>query len=310
MRSVIFAVAAVSIAPSLAHADALDRSQVSAEAAWLLHVDVSAAVDSELGRHVIEHSDELDINLDDLEEFEDETGIDPLEDVYGITIYGADEPDDDAIGVISISDAVESLVAQASQEADDYRTMDIDGRLIHVWEESDGTVYLHVGPGKTVDRRTVVVSGTPESVVLGIDVIAGAEPSMTGDDALIKAKPRRGSFVFAAATALPWLDWGDEPAAMIASRSSDITLDVGERDESIYLDFGAVAKNETDATNIAQVLQGLLALGRLISDCDPELADLGFLVDAISVQADGNAIRVEMRQQTKEVIQGLQAAAR
>lgn len=309
MRFMFTTAVAALIGAQIASAGELNRGQVSAEAAWMVHFDVEAAVGSDIGQYVIEHADELDIDMDDLSEIESELGMDPLRDLFGITIYGEGDPDEHCVAVISLSDAVESVIGQAEQETDHYRSMKVDGRTIHVWEEGDGPVFVHVSPGESVDRRILVVAGSVENVVEGVDVLEGGAPSLRGaDQPLLTATPSRGSFVFAAATALPWLDWDDEAAAAIARRSTDIALDLGERDDSVYLDLSAATQNESDAANVADVVRGLLALGRLIADSDPDLAELKFMIDAIDVDADGNAIRIEMRQATEDVIEGLQAA--
>ena len=68
-----------------ASAGSLKKNWVSAKAQWVAHIDMDAARESSIGKFLIEHRDELDIDCGAMEEM----GINPIEDIYSVTLSGA-----------------------------------------------------------------------------------------------------------------------------------------------------------------------------------------------------------------------------
>ena len=91
--------AVIGLGGATATAGSLDLDAVSADATWLVHVDVERFVDSTLGRFVIENSEALDIDVNELREMEEQLAINLWEDVMSVTLYGVGEDDDEGVVV-------------------------------------------------------------------------------------------------------------------------------------------------------------------------------------------------------------------
>jgi hypothetical protein len=83
----------------------LDRGWVSARAEWVVHVDAEAWNASTIGRFIMDHAEEFDLDLDELEDFEEETGLDPLTDLLGVTAYGWGSGDTEQVVVVAVTTA-------------------------------------------------------------------------------------------------------------------------------------------------------------------------------------------------------------
>ncbi len=59
-----------------AAAGSFNPDRVDGEASWIVHLDVERLLASTVGSFVLEHADEFDIDLGDLDELEEELGFD------------------------------------------------------------------------------------------------------------------------------------------------------------------------------------------------------------------------------------------
>jgi hypothetical protein len=107
---------------------------------------------------------------------------------------------------------------------------------------------------------------------------------------------------------MPWLGKGGNPASKIARCSDHIALDVAERDENVELRLSISAKSEDDARNISQVVQGLIALGRLMADEKPELRPLMEMTRGLAITSHQRDIRVNAQYATETVIRAIRSS--
>ena len=87
MMLTLLVVAARALVPA-AEIAPLERGWVSVEAEWMVHADVEAWNASTIGSFVMEHAEDFDIDLDELDDFQEATGLDPREDLFSVTVYG------------------------------------------------------------------------------------------------------------------------------------------------------------------------------------------------------------------------------
>ena len=293
MTRIIALTAALLLAP-IAIAGPLQPDRVPADARWLLHVDVEALVDSSVGGDILANAEMFDLELDEIEE---ELGLDPKEDFYSVTIYGEGDPDDeeDLVVMLETSPRVDDVLDALSNE-DAYREIEANGYTLHRWDDE---FYAWIGRADERNRRLVVMAGRKLNVIDALRVRDGKRKSLAdgaGDDShsVMGDHPKAGSLVFAFARGMPWLEDDDDPASVIARRSDRMLIDLREKGETATLHAAIAAKTEEDADNIRDVIQGVVALGRILSNSDSELDELNTLLNNVRVTSEGNEIRLKI----------------
>jgi hypothetical protein len=284
--------AAARIGPAAA-ARPLEAGWVAADAIWLAHVDVGAFKNSTLGRYMLEHPDQF--GLDEAEEFEQEIGLDPLTDFMSFTLYGfSDDPENDGVLVaVTSARADEALARLKARDEIDSAEVRLDGYTVHVLADGGERHYLHVGPADRRDQRIVVLAGSEDAVLGAVKVIDGRAPGLTpGQSPILGDGPGDGSIVFLACGGGDLL--GIEPASEILRLSDGVTVDIGEAADKAYGEATVSANSRESAVNIADVVEGMLALGRLIAAEEPEARPLADLADAVTITSRDRKITVRV----------------
>ncbi len=299
---------AAGLAASPAWAGRLDRKLVPADAAWLAHLDVEALLGSTIGKALLEEAGDLHGGLDGIEELNRELGIDLRTDLKSLTLFGGGgDPEDDAVSVAVTNAradvAVERLTAKESVE-----TLDLDGQTVFVIPDGcGGETYVHVRRGKGVAQRLVLCSRSRDSMRRALAVVAGDAPSLTRQDAgILGTRPRSGSILFAAAGPLQDLQ-AIRPASEIFRLARGITIDLGETEDEMRGEATLFANDEEAAANMADVVQGMVALGHLLGDEDAELARWRDVLAGVNVSSRDAAITVRFRFDARTLMGGPEA---
>ncbi len=259
---------------------------IAADAQWVAHIDVDAIRDSRLGQFIIEHRDDLEINMD--EGGLAELGIDPVTDFYGITLYGTEHPEEDGTIIVQMNHKIDGLIEKAREEADDFEEIKILGRTAYSFDGGEMHAYVHRGDS---GKRTVVLAKAREDVSDAIRVIERDLPRMNADD--FDPAPRDGAIVFVQATKMDWMDDGNNHASQMIKMAEGATFQCGEDDEVTYAQVLINAHDE-QVRNIGDMLNGLLAMGRMMaSQPDSDLAEAGMLLDCLSVSTGEHGIAID-----------------
>jgi hypothetical protein len=272
----------------------LEPGWVAADAMWLIHLDVGAFKNSTIGRFVLEHPEEFD--LDDLDEFEQEVGLHPLTDFMSFTLYGfSDDPETDGVVVaVTSARADEALARLKAHEEVDSAEVNLEGFPVLVLSDGGERHYLHVRPADRRDQRIVVLAESEEVLLRAIKVIDGIAPGLSaGRSSILDGGPNRGSIVFVACGDIEALG-GVEPASEILRLSDGVTIDIGEAQGHAYGEATVSATSPENATSIAEVAKGMIALGRLIATEEPQARPLADLANAINVGVHDQKITVRI----------------
>ena len=331
MRSIPLLASSLVIS-SAALAGPLNPEYVNKDAHWLVHIDIERFVQSKVGTCLLENQEHLD--MEGIEEIKEALGIDVLKDLLGVTMYSVTDDgamgvdvgvDNDEVHIGAEAEAVEAVVVVAvmTEAADrmveklkadeSYAEVRKDGYVLHsfVERESDQRHNLYIQRGANAEQRIVVAGPDVDRVVEAINVVAGKAESINGAKAGLGAvKPRAGSFLFTTALEIDGLG-GDNPASQILDSSRQVTFDAGETGESVYAALEVAADSEQDALNISQILQGLVALGRMaIAHHHEEESDHVLkLLNSISVHTRDDVIVAGLAIPTDECCELLKQAA-
>lgn len=277
-----------------AAAGELQRQHVPAEARWVGHFDMQAFQRTGLWREIVARSGpdgDVGISFDELEELRTELGIDPLKDLRSVTIYGRSEDEDDVVVLLETTAAIDNALTRFSQE-DGYRLTEHAGLEIHAWS-NDG--YVHVMPGPD-NGRLVTIAPRLANVVEGVRVIHSQSPSLAAETSpRLSAMPLSGSFLFfASIDGIPGIHEIDA-SSQVAALATGLVFDLGESGSELFVRANVQTGDVESALNLGDVVDGLLALGKLAlgsQDAPPEIVGL---LRALQVETRGSAVWIEFR---------------
>jgi len=316
---------------SFAWAGSLNREVIPATAKWMLHIDIEAVNNSQVGACLIEHLQ----NQDDspLKTIEAEIGINVLEDIYSITAFGSGEPPakglalevtdkDVSVGAIArpgenavilavTNDSIDGLIERLSAEAN-YSKGELAGHTVHSWSNPDSDEQWHLVQKaiKGGTRRAVLLSDNSDALIEAIKVLAGDALSIADrKDADALVSPRTGSIIFAVASDVGEMV-GDDGASALLQQTDKLALEVSEQDGLVKLTVSVRAKNAEIATTITQIVQGAIALATLAMDPEAEeTASIMAITRALKFSSDDRRISLQIEQPAEAVCQLLKMAA-
>jgi hypothetical protein len=221
-----------------------------------------------------------------------EIGLDPVQEIKGITVYGDGGDIEAGVIVIHCTEAVDDvleMLAGAEEKPEGYETFEKDGQTVH---ELGGEAYACVL--KADDGRIIVMSDDLKRTLAGVRVVEGDTPNFTdAKSPALELKPGKGALIYAE-IGMP-ADLPDfDPVSEILQQTKSIQLQVAERDEEVVTALAIDAGSEEMAGDISDVLTGVIAMGRLMSAEQPELAFAKDLSRGLSVKAKGSKIAVRL----------------
>lgn len=278
----------------------VDRSIIPADAQWLLQLDLQAALNSQLFSALQEREPDLDFaNNSDLAEVRERLGIDPTRDIESLTVYGLSHDPEAVVVMFHTTAAVEQALTRLSALAP-RKSIEIDGLDISRWSDPDGgdAVYSYVARHADSDQRIVLVSPDANDLVIGIEALRGESATLADSDSRLALHASAGAILHVSASGrlAQWADF--EPANNIARlvRSADVEL--GESGSSVYLHVRVDTGSSADATRVAQILQGAMALASLASEMEQDVKALLPILQGLEFEADGPLLTIHFEQDT------------
>ena len=286
-------------APALPIAGELQREHIAADARWVGHFDLQGFLRTRLWQRIVEFDEFQEEAVEGFAEIERELGIDPLKEVFSVTVYGMGDTQEPAVVLVETTSAIDHALERFSKEGD-YRRFSQQGLEVHSWGNEG---FVHV-VSRSNDRRLVVVAHDIDELVAGVRVVEGQAPSMArGGKARVTASPLAGSFAFfAAADGIPGIHEID-PASQVAHLATGIVLDVGETGGELFARANVQTPDVDAALDLTDVCDGLIALGRLAvssQDLPPEVTSV---MRALQVETRGNEVLVEFRYSVDQLLQ-------
>lgn len=291
---VSFAVGALAIL-SLNHAmPALARGgpdfrHVDAQAAWVMHVDVQAAMASKMGRMMMDAMPAAQRNA--IFGAAEEMGFDLTRDLRHVTLYGATMQDGPDVIITVASPAIENVLAAVQREVPDYQTTTIDGYECHTFGPACVSIRPYGGD------RIVVATRSTQRLVEALQVMDGKRANLTSIESPARSiETRPGAFMITHLMRMDALPGGDTgPASIVAQKSDGASIQIGERDDKAFMSMRVVAKSDLEAQDISGFGQGLLALGRMAAEDDARLKPLLPILRAFRINVDAKVVTLEVR---------------
>jgi len=298
--SVLPALALTFLLPTTALPGELDKTFVAADAEWVVHVDVEAALASNMAKAL-----EGAWDSDEFAEVQQELGLDPRKDIASITLYGsaagAEEPVIVAVGDERLEQALERLAGKAHRGS-----VENGGISIDRWSESaddHDAMYTYVAKRPGSSKRVLIASPTAAQVARGVRVLRGDEGNLGADSALVKESPSHGSFIYVAASEGFSRLADVDPTSQVAGLVDSAVVEAGESGELTFVRVTVGTNSEQDSRQIATIVQGGVALVSLVAQSEPDVAPLVPLVQGLVVRTDGPRVTLRFQQPTSELLE-------
>jgi hypothetical protein len=296
-----FACLIVALLVSLsAIADPLRKENVSADARWVLHLDVTNLLSTQLGgffgREFVDKK--LAKPIRDLER---QFGIVfDWREIKSVTAYGMDfKKAAQGSGVLLIegfdfAGALDAVLEKLStQGAGDVPLEKVQAEPFPMYAAKDGVF------GAPVGERLFLISKSREQLERARKVAAGQAANLTGSHSFPALADAPKGFLLAAVAdgfqsmaKLP-------PQANGLKNAESAQVVAGEKADKVFVNVALNAKNAESATQMQQVLQGLLALAMLSQD---ENKDLATLVQGLKVGGAEKTVSVNLELPAETII--------
>lgn len=252
----------------------LDHSIVPANAPWIVHVDVEAAVASKVGSFMLQNKEAFDLEgLDALKVF----GIDLTRDLLSVTLFapGDDESEfDDGVVAAVTTPAIDALWNHLKTEPH-ARAMTVEGIDILSWDDNGERKYGMFTPSADARTRLVLISEEWENLVAAVKNRGGEHPASA-------ARPTAGSIIFFEARRLPadMIEEGDDNQQALAAVVKNGWMDLAEADATMRLNMSVEFTSPTAAAQARDVLQGLMSFVRLVAPRNSDVGPLAGLLES------------------------------
>lgn len=285
---------------SAAPADELRRDRLPADVDFVVHLDLESLKETTLFRQALEKGGELDFDLDELDEVEEEFGIDPLTDIRAVTLFKVQSEEDPTVVLFSSTDKVDGALERLKDQHG-YRAVHAGGVHLHSWggDDEDGErmfAYVHAAKGA---ERVVVLASNETSAVRAARVLRGDDLSHAKGGTLLTLAPSRGSFLYVAASSLPGLE-EFTPASPIIGLAQGIQLDLAEAGGYLRAHMGVTTSSPEDALNISNVANGLISLARLAG---AELGEALELLTGIRLSTHGSEVTLDFEFEVERLLE-------
>ncbi len=311
MRTTIFAatVLATLLSPNLrAAAEDSDSVSVPADSKFLVHVDIGAFKKTPIGARLFEMAKREalkeigDDDDNDFEELKEALGFDPFTELDAITIVGADfkKPEDHMHVVLRMRETVGNL-EDLMATMPDYDSSEYGDHTIHSASPDEkqrmfGAVHTD---GKRVKR--VVAARTRKAVRNLLDMLDG---KIRKASKAVKLSRAEGQFVHIELLDIPRENIGRGPQANIARLVQGLSLKVGSDGDDLAMSVAVTTKEEKQAKQVRQMIQGLTAMIQLVDDGGEgeNLQQAKEFLENLKVKRKGNVVQIRLTVPEADVV--------
>ncbi|MEZ6089031.1 MAG: hypothetical protein R3C05_13595 [Pirellulaceae bacterium] len=245
----------------------LDPTHVAADAKWVIHVDYEALGQSELLKTLRDEKPQVTQAIQGW--MKKRYGINPPKDLKSATMFSRDYKQYTGTVLIQADydrDKVETMLRKSRE----HRTTEHDCEMLH-------TILLEEQPKGSpsgdkemtvvlLDDDTILLASSVENAKTTLKLLSGNSPSLADAKSPLLTEKAQSAWIYGAAIDLKQLK--DHPVAMpVLAQHQRITWAFGKQDDGkLYEQAKFVARDESVAEQMHQVLQGLIAYETLWAD--------------------------------------------
>jgi hypothetical protein len=283
----------------------LQRSDVAAEPAWVLHVDCDALRPTAIGQFLLTEMEKPDAQAK-FAAFQSILGFDPRTQLHGLTLYTTGKAPEDGVLLVYGDFDPERLLTLA-KAASDYHSTTYKQQTIHNWIDEKKKDKEGVKPRvyAALQGKHIAVFAQQETRVgQALDVLNRATPNLAGSGVFPQLGASGSTSILQAAARK--LDIPDStPNAALLRLAKAARLDISEAQGQLRGTLRLEAGSEEVATQMALVGQGLVALLKLQNEASGPVK----LAEGLSLKQDGAAVVASLTFPTSGALELMKADA-
>ena len=295
MRARLLAAAIVlATAPSLG-AGTFDPRQVAADAQWVVHVDVDLLRASQAAERFIGPWLASERVQRELAKLRQAIGTDPTRDLHAVTFCGDRLRPNRGAMIVHADVQPGPLVAFLATQPD-YRTGNHRTHTIYTWT-GRRRGHEHTVNACLFDSSLVVSARERGDLEKALDVLDGKAANLAGSGSPLLAEAPAAAVVQIRAhrlaeASLPF-------KSPLVHQTELLNIDLGEDHGEAFFHGRVVARSEQSAADIRRVVEGLIAMFRLVHDSDK---DAKTVLAAVELNVEQRTVEVRWRGQVEDLI--------
>lgn len=255
----------------------------------IFFIDLERAMDMEFLRKIITEDE-------DVQNFMEQTGIDPLEDLFflaGAVTQKENEEDTEKVAVVLnlkyVKDEILNLINEkAQEEGQEIREQDYEGYTIYSMWQDEKEVSLSF-----IDDSNLLVGDIAQAQAI-IDVLTEKRENFYSNDTLSKliGETDKGGILWGAMHFAPDTLESmtmEDPMLEDLKNLQAASIAFDHRNQAIVADIKLMGGDETKNKNLADFLTGIKGLAGLIATEKPEI---GELLNAISITSGAENVQI------------------
>jgi len=289
-KTTLIIVTLVAIALSLAvpaFPGAIPSSIVPENARWVVHLDMEKFVGTTLYGY-LEKDGTFQIKSRDLDRW---FKMDIPKDVKSVTVFGLGPGDEQIVFAVAGKFDKAGIIAKVEAEKDHQKT-------------TYGAFTIYSGGsdecGAFINDNLLVFSEGRAVIEKVLDTAGGKAKNFAATplSASLKEVPA-GAFISGVLPDLSGLgkEFGQ---SKVLDKASGLFFMAQEKTDKLLIRLQVTAESPESAKNMADVVQGLIAMGRLGGN-EGDMAKISALLDGLQVKQDGKILRLDFERPSKEI---------
>jgi hypothetical protein len=276
----------------------LNQMHVPAKAKWLMHADFEAFQNTQMWQLMSQN-----ISAEDQEKIDAIKyifGSDPTKDISGITLYGENSEEENAVVMIyGLFDKEKLLGLLAQNEA--YAESEYnDHKLYHWFDEDDNKMKV----GMFAADDLIITSQSQDSLQAAADLLAGKTDSLAGNQnaqlaKLLEFLEDDAFMVMVGIGEIPTDDFLEDEVEILEN-SEMFTVFAGENNGDIYLNISLTAETLDVAMKIEKVLEGIRAFLQLKHSQETEFMSL---LQAVAFQRNEDKLFLNFKYPSAKLVE-------
>jgi len=290
-KAALFALALLIVALFMAvpaYPGTIPSSVVPEGARWVAHLDMEKFVATSF-YGFLEKSGKFQIKSRDLDRW---LKIDVPRDITGVTVFGfGDGTKGDAVVAVTGKIDRAGLMALIAKDEDH---KEIAHGAYTIYSTGDDEY------GAFVNDNLVVLSESREAIQSVLDTAAGKTQNFAKSalSASLKEVPA-GAFLSGVVPDLSGLSKMNSQSKVL-DQASGLFFLAQEKQDTLLLRLQVTAVSPESAKNMADIVQGLIAMGRMGGN-EGDMAKVASLLDGLQVKLEGKVLRLEFERPSKEI---------
>ena len=279
---------------------ALDTAGLPADTRWTVQLDAKALLSGNLGAWIKDQATRGPAKAR-LALLRTITGCNPLTDIDRVVLAGPDAGEEKAV-LLAYGRFDSERLATVAEAAPEHQTFAHGTRTIHRWRD-DQSGQIRFG---LLDGTVLIIGRELDRVAAVLDVRDGAAVGVK-PGTLPEPPTATGTVVISGAAEAIDAWQNLKPEAAIFKQARSIALVLSESGDALTIQANLAAADAETATQIEQVINGFIALGRMQADKlgDKPLAKTALA--GVTVNREGTVVTVGTTLPAAEVTKALDA---